>query len=61
MSRREFNEHNLAPIRLDQFPPDHLVDRIVGALDQNLGADAANEFNGRILLENDDRVDGFEG
>jgi len=44
MSRREFNEHNLATIRLDQFPPDHLVDRIVGALDQNLGADAANEF-----------------
>jgi len=37
MSRREFNEHNLATIRLDQFPPDHLVDRIVGALDQNLG------------------------
>src|SRR5207244_10398248 len=54
------NEHNAAAARLDRIPSDDLIRGPVGALDEDVGLDAADDLGGRILVEDRDRVDAGE-
>lgn len=60
MTGDEINQDDLAAESLDDFPADHLVMRIVSALDQDHGFDACNKFFRRVFVEHDDEIDGFK-
>src|SRR5262245_47448611 len=60
VARHEINQNDLATIRLDELAPHDLLDTIVGTLDQHLRPYPPDQFQGRVLLEDDDYIDRFE-
>ena len=48
-------------MRHNEITPHHFIGGVVGALDQNIGAQLLNQFARRILGEQDHRIDAREG
>src|SRR5262249_4968430 len=60
MAGHQINKNHLTAKRLDNFPAHHLVVRIVSALHKDHGPDAPNKFFRRVLVEDDDEIDGLQ-
>src|SRR5260370_4871893 len=54
----DFGEKPVAAGTLDEIRPDNLIEAVVVALDEELRPDLPNELDWRVLLEDDDQVDG---
>ena len=56
----DVDQHNHPARGLDDLMADHLLAGVVAALDQRARLDAGDQVDRRVLLEDDDEVDGFE-
>ncbi len=60
MAWNEVDQKDLAAVCLHDFVADNLFTRVVGAFDEDLGTQALDQFEGRVLFEHDDGVDCFK-
>src|SRR5262245_19979879 len=59
-ARHEINEDHFAAFAFDEPVSDHFLALVVASFHQDLGAHAADQLERRILLEDDDEIDGFK-
>src|SRR5262249_30987813 len=60
VTRRKADQNDLAPIALNQFAPDHLIGPVIRSFDEDPGLHTVDEFERRVLIEDDDEIDGFK-
>src|ERR1700744_3763174 len=60
MSGDEFDQNNATARGFDLFTADHIFKPVIGALDQHRRPNPLDQFERRLLLEDDDEVDGLE-
>src|SRR5271165_7680172 len=58
VTRRYLNKQHLAADVPDKIGADHLVENVVGALDQQLWPDRLNKLQRGIFFEDNDQIDG---
>ena len=59
-ARHEIDENHLAASAFDKLVSHHLLVLVVAPFNQHLGTHAPDQLQRRVLVEDDDEVDGFE-
>lgn len=59
--RYEVNQQHFSAARLHELGPHYLVDAVIGAFDEKIRAQSFNQRHRRILFEDNNQRDAFDG